>query len=477
MTFKNMNTPLLTFSAFILLAFSISCNNADTTPDISDITDVENTEAKLLMPAIAVKPPLPDIEVPFITYIVPVKEGMTFETPTGTTVKIPADAFVDKDGKPVEGKVDIKFREFHDASDIIVSGIPMHDPETGEYMETGGMFEIAGEQNGQEIFVKADKDIKINLASYNKGDDFNFFELDKKKCHWDDEGRMEKEKPNAKRAKALAELEKSMPLKPVKPAKKSLKDDRQYFELDVNYSKFPTLAAFSDVIWQYSGQGVDIEKEKWVFESNWDNISIHESETGYFELKLSNDKKTISTFVQPVLAGKDYEKSLAEFTEKSMKEYEKIKEEVRLKRERLNYQAEMQRALSISGFGTFNCDRWKSLPNINCNAEFTFDELAGVSDDILKEIKFYLVMKNRKGVIPYTTRGFYKFFIPKDGDNALLAVIPGGKVALFTNEDFKNLDFDKIKKTNSAVIDMRTTDNRVESREDLSMILDFAMAN
>src|SRR6478736_1263421 len=47
------------------------------------------------------------------------------ELPSGSFIDIPANAFVDGKGNPVTGKVKLSFKEYHDAADIILSGIPL----------------------------------------------------------------------------------------------------------------------------------------------------------------------------------------------------------------------------------------------------------------------------------------------------------------------------------------------------------------
>lgn len=470
------------FSLLIVatLLLATSCNNTDdNSTSTTAKVGLDLPQENISMPLVAVKPPIPNVDVPYLTCKIPVSKGGQIETSTGTTVEVPPNAFVDKDGNPVKGEVEIKFREFHDAADIIVSGIPMHNPETGEFMETGGMFEILGEQKGKEIFIAAEKDIQVNLASFNEGDDFNFFQLGQEDLHWDDKGLASAEQPNLKKIKELAQLDKKKPSKPLRPLKKSGVNGRQLFDLDVNYTRFPTLKAFSSVVWQYSGEGVNIEKEKWVFESDWDRINISKAENGFFELKLSNKDKTIKTYIQPVLQDDDYEAALAVFTERTMKKYQDLVEVQRIRREQLANQSNMYRSLSVSGFGIHNCDIWGKIPNVVCLANFDFDEHAGVDAEDAKDITVFLVMKDRKAVVPYRCKiaKSNRFNFPSTGNNALVAVLPKGRVAMFTASDFANVDGAEVRKTSRLTVEMRTSDTYLESKEDLSLILDYAMAN
>src|ERR1051325_11732391 len=63
-------------------------------------------------------PPLEKVQVTPSQYSMNAAEGTTITYKTGSVVKIPAQAFVDKKGKPVSGKVDITYRELKDPIDF-----------------------------------------------------------------------------------------------------------------------------------------------------------------------------------------------------------------------------------------------------------------------------------------------------------------------------------------------------------------------
>ncbi|CAA6825090.1 MAG: Unknown protein [uncultured Aureispira sp.] len=457
-------TPVV--AGVALLAACNSASNDPTDQAVNMPSDEEGIEMGL-----AVMPPIAGLDVPFQTYAVPTSDGMRIETTTGTIIEIPANAFVDKDGNPITGTVDIKFREFHNATDIIASGIPMHNPETGEYMETAGMFEIKGEQEGQEIFVKGDKDIEVNLASFNEGDDFNFYKLGPKDCRWEDKGTA-KARPNLKKENRLAALDAELPLKPIKPRKHS-NVENFVFDLDVNYSMFPELKTFKGVVWEYAGQGKNPEKNSWIFSSNWEKIEVKKTPTGYFELILTDVEKTFKTLVRPVLSDADYEKALAEFTETKMKEYNKVKTAQADERARLSLQADLNRSFSVAGFGTYNWDIWHSPGRTICYPKPKFDVLANVDTDVNK-ISYFLVMGERNAVVRYTPRTLSKFSFNASDDNALLAVLPEGKIAIFSAKDFKGLDIDQLRKNKKVLMEMATETMTVASLDNLDEVLDKA---
>ena len=183
--------------ALVVLIALQSCQNesSETTSsnDVEIQTLVEN-EAKQR----GILPPFEDVDVPFSKYTVDVSQGRTITTETGTTIIIPKGAFKDADGNPIKGKVDISYREFHDAAAIIASGIPMINADGDKYMETAGMFEINGSQNGQDVQIADGKDIEVKMGSFVEGENFDFFYFDKKACNWETQGTTKPEKNIAK---------------------------------------------------------------------------------------------------------------------------------------------------------------------------------------------------------------------------------------------------------------------------------------
>lgn len=472
MTVKNkflrLFTPVVAGAALL-----VACNSDSNNPKDQVMNMPSEEDGIEAVAALAVMPPITGLDVPFKSYAVSTSEGMTIETATGTTIEIPANAFVDKDGNPITGTVDIKFREFHDATDIIASGIPMHNPETGEFMETAGMFEIKGEQAGQEIFVKGDKDIQVNLASFNEGDDFNFYKLGQKDCRWKDKG-TGKAKPNAKKQARLAVLDAELPKVPVKPRKRS-NVENFVFDLDVNYSMFPELKTFSGVVWEYAGQGENPEKNEWIFSADWDKIDLKKSPTGFFELNLSSRDGNFKTLVRPVLSDANYEEALAAFTENKMKAYNKVKTAQKGERDRLALQADLSRNFSVAGFGTYNWDIWHQPGRTLCHPKPKFDALANVDTDV-NRISYFLVMGGRHAVVRYSPSNLSKFSFKASEANALLAVLPEGKVAIFSAKDFKALDLDKVRRSNSVLMEMATETMTVSSLDNLDEVIDKAFA-
>jgi len=441
-----------------------SCESSSSeTAKVTKDEVVEKTEKPL-----GVAPPFDGVDVPFATYKVIAEQGKTIETATGTTIIIPKGAFKDADGNPITGEVDVMYREFHDASAIIASGIPMTNAEGDEYMETAGMFEINGQQNGAAIAVADDKDIEVKMGSFVAGENFDFFHFDKKACNWETKGTAKPEK-NVAKLNRLKNLTK-VPEKPSKPQK--FDENAFVFDLDVDYSSFPELRAYHGVVWQYNGndETKNPETNGWVFKENWKEIELKsiDSKKGKYELILSNSEKTFTTDVAPALKGMDLDKAMELFAKKDAS-YQKLKTMRIEEEERIEQEADLLRTFRVSNFGIFNWDIWKRPNRKKCLASFDFGQ---DTDKFINKISVFLVTGSQRSVVRYRPNTFDKFSFDPNDDNLLIAVLPGNRVAYFKSEDFKNIDLDLLLEQKSYTFNMKIEENAVASVDDLASIIE-----
>ncbi|MEM7105466.1 MAG: hypothetical protein AAF502_20180 [Bacteroidota bacterium] len=462
----------LTLFLAILFVFS-SCTQQAPTNDLSVDQKVLDHEAQPLLVK-AVNPPFENFDVPFNDYSVNAVEGKVIKLKNGTVIKVPKNAFVDENGNPIEGDVTIKYREFHDAASIIASGIPMANRDDyGKYMETAGMFEINGEVNGKPINVAPDKTIEVNMASFVQGNDFDFFYLDEAECKWVTKGKTEPvvNQVRVEKEKAIAPV----PSKPAEPAKRN--KENFVFDLDINYSTFPELKGFKNVVWEYAGSkdAEDPEKNPWVFKTDWTSVELlpmKNDDLSKYVLKLRSGKNTFTTYVKPVLSGNDYEAAMAEF-KKLNNIYMKAKEAMKVERERIEQEAELLREFQIADFGIFNWDIWKMPKRIAVKAEFDFDEAI---DTDMNKISVFLVSGDNRSVIRYTPKNFNMFSFDPNEENRMLAILPGNKVVVFSKEDFKKLNIESIRKGaangQSFKFEMKDSGEVISSMDQLRHVID-----
>ena len=112
-----------------------------------------------------IAPPIKKLDVPYTSYKVKAEQGATIKHKSDSKIIIPKKAFVNKQGEDIIGDVEIQYREFHNQADIIASGIPMSYDSAGvkSTLESAGMIDIRGYQNGEPIFINPKKQITIEL--------------------------------------------------------------------------------------------------------------------------------------------------------------------------------------------------------------------------------------------------------------------------------------------------------------------------
>lgn len=133
-----------------------------------------------------VNPPIAGIDVERTQYKLNPTIDNVIMYPTGTKIFIPANAFSDKDGKPVTTPVTLSYREFRDPVDFLVSGIPMKYDTAGEVgnFESAGMFELTASLKNEPLKLNSGKKIDMNFASTSKDSTYNFYAFNDSTGNW-----------------------------------------------------------------------------------------------------------------------------------------------------------------------------------------------------------------------------------------------------------------------------------------------------
>lgn len=254
-------------------------------------------------------------------------------------ITIPKNAFIDEKGIAIKGEVEIEYREFHDAADIILSGIPMlyDSANIKRNFESAGMFEINGVQNGVPLKVHPDKSLKISLASYNNETKFNQYYLDTIDRKWkyigkdfispitkpdksitisvSNESNLKIETLqntiNVVIPKKIDSVEKLCNVKRkalpavYEPSKPNKATGRPNFVLDGNYDEFPELKSFKNLLFEVGEENKNYNKT--FHEITWNEINVSEgpAKGKNYILTLKYRNKQEKLIVYPVLEGQD----------------------------------------------------------------------------------------------------------------------------------------------------------------------------
>ena len=122
------------------------------------------------------------------------EKEQTVESPSGTKITIPKNAFVDKKGRPIVGKVDLRYVEYRRPVDFILGGLPMDYHHNGEHYDfnSAGMFKITAQQQGREVFLDPNKTIDMDFPLTADLPDLNFYQLDTISKKWTEIGKLTK---------------------------------------------------------------------------------------------------------------------------------------------------------------------------------------------------------------------------------------------------------------------------------------------
>jgi len=445
-----------------------------------------------------INPPLKNIDIPYTTYKVNVQQGATLDFETGSTITIPKNAFADTNGKLLKGEVEIKYREFHDPVDFLISGIPMTYDSAGVqyHFESAGMMEILAYQNGQPVNMVADKSINVELASKDESSKFNLYKFDTIKNDWSCIGKdkvvkkietpvnsntnsvsketkevitkIETKKIEIKKEKEIqiAEIPK-LTIEPQKPKKMSV--EKFSNNIDVDYKDFPELAVFKGVNWEIGDENksYDAAKHKYINNTVWESASLKEGpqKGKNFILKLNKGPKEEKLVVYPVFEGKNYDVAVKKYEEK-FAEYNKIlekrtKEEKRIEQEYNKKLAQLKKEQEEAelawkkqqeeAFKKMNSEekiyRTFSVNNFgvyNCDNPMKYPKGTITNAELLNDknkkifcYNVYLVDKKINGMYTYYKNPVTQFTYNPASEN-IVWTIENGLLYYLKPEDFKN---------------------------------------
>jgi hypothetical protein len=328
---------------------------------------------------------------------------------TGSSIRVPKNAFIDKKGKPVTGNVEIRYREFHNPVDFFVSGIPMRYDSAGQIyqMESAGMFELLAYQENVPVYLEKDKKIEVEMTTYFAGN-YNTYFFDSMKNEWVNKGKDE----------LVADVNYTPPvvvvpvvptdtiLLPVIPRKAS--KSKILLNVTVDVSQFPELAAYKGIKYELNESYAKFDE--YSRNTRWSAAVLKNSEIpGNYYITLSLKDTSITYMVYPVFPGSYYDLAMKVYTEKKQlhdAEMEKLKTMNLAQHNKkngssiinengavLNYatlKAVGKRHISISGLGIYNC----FLPVIVSAESKINPQYADMQGAIIKNAKIYYAERN-----------------------------------------------------------------------------------
>ncbi|HBS88019.1 MAG: hypothetical protein A2W91_10125 [Bacteroidetes bacterium GWF2_38_335] len=131
-------------------------------------------------------PPLRNIKYKEESTVINPKSETRLIFSSGTSIKIPENAFVDMNGNPVNSEVTVNYKKYLSPEEILLSGIPMtyNDGNTENFFSSGGMFKLEASSEGSPVKLKENKSLEIEMASNTLSPDYKLYVYDSSSGSW-----------------------------------------------------------------------------------------------------------------------------------------------------------------------------------------------------------------------------------------------------------------------------------------------------
>lgn len=462
-------------------------------------------EVKLWQP----NPPYPGLEVMMSKYIIDPDKDTVLMLSNGSSIAIPAKVMVNSEGQIVNGTYDLYYREFHDAVDILLSGIPMEIYSMGQsrVFQTAGMFELVAQQDGRKLNLAEGKNIDIRFASKYPGADYNFFFLNPENSSWEWVDLPETEDNSQKKIaqQALSDKEPKIFL------------GDKYFVL--NYNRFLDIFLNDDYYKIYEKRNDKSLKKKLVaYNFKLYNVFIegelqflrsyyHPAEMLWQEIddkvfpswtktlvadwkKDSNGKWVLSNYSFSNLGNNIYLVSYKEgnksFTKKMevvmplssilklsaenwQQQYDKAMENLKADQEKIDLMAETYRSFSINKLGTYNfdcllkgLDEWTKV-----NASFTLDSKPSTDGNVI------IILGDNSGYITVKPNEYSSMRINPKSGHRILMLMANQQLGVFPAEKQSSMNIDSMKTLSSPSYTFTFEGKKVTDAVEFRKIMGF----
>lgn len=417
--------------------------------------------------------PFPDLNPAYTEYEIQAEKGMLLSYKTGSKIIVPANAFLDKDGNIVKGKVKLRYREFHNPLEIFLAGIPMAYDSAGTSFtfESAGMIEMNASFKEKPVFVNSKSKIEVQMVSVNNSPKFSLYQLDTTSGKWNYQGKDEI------KAETYEEEIAKLPALPVPPKQAS----PIAFDLGNETTDLPEFRMYKNVMFEPVNNsqkdigGTDI-KIKYVGDGVYDVLFINDIPAyGY------HSEKSVKCYLA-FRKGTDYEKAMEVYQEKNkhlLKQREEKKKEIDLSWRKYdetckkyyiakaNYDFQMSserekvtRLFQVYQFGYINSDCPSKLP------------IGAIIKPIFEDASGKIVSIHDLNLVEFGRNILFKFYnneirFDPSKDNIIWGFTNDGKLAYSTREEFKKIK----QKEGECRIKVSILNKKIKNQEQLQEIL------
>lgn len=444
-----------------------------------------------------IAPPFSAIDKEYTEFTFDAEKGDTLLFTSGSRIIVPPDIWVDTAGNKITGEIKLKYREFSNAKDVFLAGIPLAYDSAGkkETLVTAGMFEIRSFKDSTELNIADNKKLTVQMASYESDADYNFYYLDEKGKNWKYIG-YDKPTENPKIQEIKDTIEQMQPETPF-----PFNDDYfalsydaildvyfkdNYYKIEKNYkSKLPKRKAETyGLSWSgiYCGYQLTFNRVRYeAYQMIWKNLSgkklpwiakgsyvekfVYLGDNTYSMTLRKKDKKAYIKVkaIMPI-------KHLFAYPPETWQEkYDEVMAKIKEEENRLATQFAVYRTFDVSTTGTHNWDKvYNRQDKVIVKAEFKFDKQL---EEELSEPDIYYFVENNKSFIkiPFSQRD--SLMLVPDSTAKFIAVLSDKEAAVFSSKEHNKIDFDKLRTTPSYSFAMKTV--AINSIEDFNKIADI----
>ena len=391
-----------------------------------------------------IKPPVAARDIPFQAFEFNADSGIVIHTETGTFIAIEAGSLADSSGKPVNGKVQLKVREFHDAQSIYAAGIPM-DVDGKNYLKSAGMLEIRAFQDNRQLGFQNGKSAQVQLASYQNPSGYRLY-------YFEDDNQWQvtdsfQTVSNKRKYEGLINLNGN---------DSAGQDEFAYFDFATNLEYAEYLKPYKKIEWRVKKSDIG-ERFLEAMRINWDEVKVippqvkGDSYTLIFSLEweTEDEKKIIKTYsckATPVKSGT--RKLIGDMKSRdaaSAAIFIKMEEEKRM----LQKQSDLLNSFRIYRMGIWNVDILMKIDN-RIKKAVQFDFQKDLKNDV-ENLQFYLLFKRNNAVMSYAKKTWKEVVFDSEDEMTIMIVLPGGQTV--------KVDADQISqkiKSNDKVINFTT---------------------
>lgn len=378
----------------------------------------------------SIRPPVPSGDLPFEKYQLNADSGGVIVRPTGTRLRIPANAFVDEAGKPVKGNVEFRVRELHNPADLLRSGIPMSvDSTRKDILQSAGMIELRASAGEKPLELAADKSIDVSLAGFRPSDGYSLYQLSGDR-NWqvtDTFGAG----PNTYKQAALDSL--------ALVRRYNHPDSVRFFEMAIGDLKSAQYRSLNKRKWKL-GMLQSRRKFDLAMRADWDRVRMESLNSKGTRVKLKftknmqiqkKDKYKDSTLSYEVVAIPVFKPGESVDMLAELQSLEELNKALDVEENRVKMQADMVNNFRINKMGIWNID--KLMKQIDQKEfDISFDFVDQINPDVNK-VELMLIYEESNACLRFEPHDWSNVKLPITERISMIAILPKGEVAMVSS--------------------------------------------